>query len=402
VSKYFLHEAPSGSARFYWRSVQTFSGVPLHLNLNLLAHALGDRPPAGVALVGAENYDTRVPGVGAIEVQPFVELRGATRVELPIGANLKDFLDYPLGGAEKMNLSLPFYDGTLGIGESGGGWFRNKETDGAFHCGWDVMPASQASVADLFEVCAAADGIVEGIRQRKNAPVVLRHTNGATQFLTVYQHLDLTACPLNVGDAVRRGQFLARIADDNEPPDPAGPHTRHLHFMVAVQGPGFTHASGAAVPQLWCAIDPFGVYDYYKNRTSQQSYNYLPDLRPNCFTHRIQGASHPIQWAAQPLADTLPISQQTSYLKIVRMQLRCRRSETRAGVPPAEYDQCLVWLEGMDSYFFVPFDSPSGDHTVELKIIDFLSQCFDRGRRVKLDYYSVAGLRRIAAVWAND
>lgn len=402
MSKYFLHEAPTGGARFYWRSVQTFAGVPLHLNLNLLAHALGDRPPAGVTLVGAENYDTRLPGVGVIQVRPFVERRGTTQVELPIGVKLKNFLDYPLGGAQKMNLSLPFYDGTLGIGDSGGGWFRNTQTDEAFHCGWDVMPASQTSAADLFEVCAAADGVVEGISKRKNAPIVLRHTSDAAHFLTVYQHLDLAACPLNVGDEVRRGQLLARIADESETPDPANPHTRHLHFMVAVLGPAFTHAGGAAVPQLWYAIDAFGVYDHYKNRTDLQSYNYLPDLRPNCFAHRIQGAAHPIQWAAQPLVDTLPVMQQTTYLKIVRMQFRCRRSETRGGVPPTEHNQCLVWLEGTDNYFFVPFDSPRGDHTVELKMIDFLSLCLDHGRKVKLEYYSVAGLRHIAAVWAND
>jgi hypothetical protein len=402
MSKYFLHETLSGSARFYWRSVQTFAGVPLHLNLNLLAHALGDRPPAGVALVGAENYDTRLPGVGAIQVQPFVELRGTTRIELPIGTNLKNFLDYPLVGMEKMNLSLPFYDGTLGIGDSGGGWFRNAETDGAFHCGWDVMPASQTQAADLFEVCAASDGVVEAISKRKNAPVVLRHTIGGVPFLTVYQHLDLTASPLAVGDTVRRGQFLARIADENEVPDPARPHTRHLHFMAAVRGPSFTLASGVIVPALWYAVDAFGVYDYYLNRTNRQTYNYVPDVRPDCFGYRIQGASHPIQWGAQPLAATLAVSQQTGYIKIVRMQFRCRSTDTRVGVPPREHNQCLVWLEGIDEFFFVPFDSPGGDHTVELKIIDFLSQCFDRGRRVKLEYYPVAGLRNIAAVWAND
>lgn len=402
MSKYFLHEPPSGRGQFYWRSVQTFAGVPLHLNLNLLAHALGDRPPAGITLVRTENYDTRLPGVGVIPVQPFVELRGTTRVELPIGTNLKSFLDYPLGGTEKMNLSLPFYDGTLGMGDSGGGWFRNADTEGAFHCGWDVTPASQTSVEDLFEVCAAAEGVVEGISKQKNAPVVLRHTNGTTQFLTVYQHLNLTASPLNVGDTVQRGQFLARIVDENATPNPTEPHYRHLHFMVAVQGPRFTHASGVAVPQLWYAIDAFGVYDYYKNRTDRQTYNYLPDVRPVCFTHRIQGAAHPVQWAAQPLGVTLPVSQQTAYLKIVRMQFRCRSNETRSGVPPTENNQCLVWLEGIEGYFFAPFDSPRGDHTVELKMIDFLSQCFDRGRKVKLEYYSIVGFRQIAAVWAND
>jgi hypothetical protein len=82
--------------------------------------------------VAEENYDTGVPRVGVIRVQPFVELRGTKRVEIPIGTELKNFLDYPLNSMEKMNLSLPFYDGTLGIGNRGGGWFRNgdDETEG--------------------------------------------------------------------------------------------------------------------------------------------------------------------------------------------------------------------------------------------------------------------------------
>src|SRR4029453_17382503 len=74
-----------------------------------------------------ENYDTGVPRVGVIRVQPFVELRGTKRVEIPIGTELKNFLDYPLNSMEKMNLSLPFYDGTLGIENRGGGWFRNGD-----------------------------------------------------------------------------------------------------------------------------------------------------------------------------------------------------------------------------------------------------------------------------------
>ena len=402
MSRYFLHVARSSGARFYWRPVQRYARVRLHLNLNLLAHMLGDQSPAGATLVDPENYDTGEPGVDVIQVQPFVERRGSTVSELPIGAHLKNFLDYPLGGTEAMRLSLPFYDRTLGIGDDGGGWFRNLETDSAYHGGWDVMPATQTEDADLFEVCAAADGVVEAMEKHKNAPIVLRHTAGSVPFLTVYQHLDLKSSSLNEGDPVRRGQFLARITDEKETPDPANPHTRHLHFMAAVQGPRVTLPSGVKVPPLWFAIDVFGVYDYYLNRTNRQTYNYVPDVRPDCFSYRIQGATHRIQWAAQPLAATLPVSQQTDYLKIVRMQFRCRKDDTRAGVPPAEHNQCLVWLEGIDSYFFVPFDSPRGDHTVELKMIDFLSLCFDRGRRVKLEYYATAGLHNISAVWAND
>jgi hypothetical protein len=402
MARYFLHVAPSSGARFYWRRVQTYAGIRLHLNLNLLAYAVGDRPPSGVTLARPEDYDTLEPGVGVVRLQPFVERSGTAVSELPIGMYLRNCLDYPLGGSETLNLSLPFYDLGLGIGDSGGGWFRDFENDDAYHCGWDVMPASQTQVADLFEVCAAADGVVENLSKRKNAPIVLRHTVAGVQFLTVYQHLDLTASPLKAGDPVRRGQFLARIADENETPDPAKPHSRHLHFMAAVRGPAFTLDSGTVVPSLWYAIDAFGVYDYYRNRTSRQTYNYVPDVRPDCFSFRIQGASHPIQWATQPLAATLPVSQQTSYARIIRMQIRCRSNETRAGVPPREHNQCLVWLEGIDEFFFVPVDPAAGGHTVQLKMIDFLSQCFDRGRKVKLEYCSVAGLRHISAAWAND
>ena len=402
MSRYFLHVAPESGSRFYWRSAQDFAGIKVHINLNLLAHAVGDRPPADSVLVAAEDYDTKAPGVGVIAVQPFVTANGNSATELPIGTNLKNLLDYPLGSVRDMQLSLPFYDPTLGIGASGGGWFRQKEAEDAYHGGWDVMPASQTDAADLFEVCAAADGTVEAVRKRKNAPIVLRHSRGGVDFLTIYQHLDLAACPLAAGRPVRRGQFLARIADESATPDPAHPHVRHLHFMAAVRGPAFVDAAGASVPPLWYAIDAFGVYDYYQNRTDLQAYNYLPDRRPDCFSHRIQGATHPVQWARQPLVETLPVNQQTEYVKIVRMQLRSRASETRDGVPPAEVDQCLVWLEGLDGYFFVPFDSARGDHAIELKMIDFLSQCFDRGRKVKVEYYPVGGQRYVAAVWAND
>jgi hypothetical protein len=300
-----------------------------------------------------------------------------------------------------MKLSLPFYDRTLGIGDTGGGWFRNGETDRAYHCGWDIMPVTQNSAIDFFEVCAASDGVVEAIDKRKNASIVVKHIVGGVPFLTVYQHLDLKGSLLKKGDSVRRGQFLARIADENETPDPADPHTPHLHFMVAVQGPSVKLTSGVTLPPLWFAIDVFGVYDYYLNPTNLQTYNYVPDVRPNCFSYRIQHATHTIQWAVQPLADTLPVIQQTGYLKIVRMQFRCRKNDTRTGVPTHEHNQCLVWLEGIDDFYFVPFDSTGGDHAVELKLIDFVSQCFDRGRKVKLEYYLVTGLRYISAVWAN-
>ena len=197
------------------------------------------------------------------------------------------------------------------------------------------MPASQTTVADLFEVCAAADGVVEGISKVKNAPVVLRHTNGTTQFITVYQHLDLTACPLNVGVAVRRVSW----------PDS---RTKMRRPILRTYTPDtciswapcevleFTHASGDS-ERGWkssvCHRRLRRLRLLQEPNQPARPTTTCRTVRPDCFTHRIQGATHPIQWAAQPLVDTLPVSQQTGYLKIVRMQFRCRRSETRGGVP---------------------------------------------------------------------
>jgi hypothetical protein len=148
---------------------------------------------------------------------------------------------------------------------------------------------------------------------------------------------------------------------------------------------------------VWFAIDPFGVYDYYRNRTDTQWYNYLPDLRPHCFEYPIRGAEFPIQWASEPLADTLPMSS-TEYLQIRRIQFRARRNALD-GVPPAEANQCLIWLDGIERYFFVPIEEQSRD--VELKMIDLLLQCFDRQRPVRIEYYAAGRNKRVSAVWSN-
>ena len=263
MAKYFQHIAPTSRAVFYWRDShsESYAEIQVHINLNLLATAVGDTPASGVSLVPAASYDTRVAGIGSIDVQPFVELRGNNSVELPIGPHLKNILDYPLGNENKLDLSLPFYEPGLGIGDNGGGWFRNFEDDSAYHGGWDITPISRNS-ADLFEVCAAADGVIVGIAKAENAPIVIQHSAGGTEFLTIYQHLDLSDCQLDLTKPVKRGQFLARITGKKEVP--------HLHFMVAIKGPEFTHVSGKVIPSLWYAIDPFGVYDYYKNRLISQ------------------------------------------------------------------------------------------------------------------------------------
>jgi|GEM_PF-4227086 len=389
MSRYFHHVAPQSGNVIFWRGMQTFAGVPVHINLNLLATAVGDVPPSDASLVPPVTY--QIPGVGGIELQPFVEVIENAPVELPIGPNLKNILDYPLGNAEKLNLTLPFYKATLGMGDSGGGWFRDAETTGSFHGAWDI---TRAGDGELFEVCAAADGVVLNISKNWNAPIVIKHTAGESEFLTIYQHLDLSACPLNVNDPVKRGQFLARVADAGLNND----HFIHLHFMVAIKGPEFTHAGGQVIPAQWYAIDPFGVYDYYKNTTDPAIYNYVPDVRPDCFTHRIQGASNIVQWAAQPLIKALPVVNETAYLKIIHIQLQGRELSSAQGLPPAQQNRCFIWLEGINQSFFVPFDPPSGDNMIELKMIDFLMQCFDRQQPVKLRYYPVGEMNFIAAV----
>src|SRR5262245_8389879 len=86
MAKYFQHIAPTTGAAFFWRNSheERYSGVQLHINLNLLAAAVGDAPPPRVSLVPPVGYDTREPGVGVIDVQPLVQVRGAAQVELPI------------------------------------------------------------------------------------------------------------------------------------------------------------------------------------------------------------------------------------------------------------------------------------------------------------------------------
>jgi hypothetical protein len=88
MSRYFHHVAPASGASFFWRDVQSFAGVRLHLNLNLLAMAVGDTPPTGSTLVPPASYDTREPAVGVIQVQPLVARQGTATVELPLGARL--------------------------------------------------------------------------------------------------------------------------------------------------------------------------------------------------------------------------------------------------------------------------------------------------------------------------
>ncbi len=388
MSRYFLHITPNGQSPIFWRKAQGFAGISVHINLNLLATVLGDLPQTPQTLVSAQSYKINA-SIGTINLQPFVRTDATGLSALPIGPNLKNMLDYPLGQDDSMNLSLPFDDSTLGIGDSGGGWFRKNDNDSAFHGGWDV---TRNSANEYFEVCAVADGVVEGIVKQDNAPIVIKHTRGIREFITIYQHLELSTSSLAVGDTIGRGQFMARIS--------AKPRVPHLHFMVAIKGPSYTTANGKNIPSLWYAIDPFGVYDYYENRTGL-TYNYLPDIRPNCFVYRIQGSSHHIQWAGQPVITALPITRNTAYLKIVRMQIRDKKVDFRNGEGIKDVKQCLIWLEGIDNYFFVPFRSNAQDYLIELKLIDLLTECFSKKISIKAEYYFKGKNKFISAAWAR-
>jgi len=295
MSQYFIHLPAATSSPIYWRAVQTFAGIPIHINLNLLAQSLGDPleriPRRGFDLVPTQSYGGGTDFT-SVTVQPRVFTNGLEFREMAIGPRLKRFLDYPVGDFNLMNLRPPFYDSTLGIGDTGGGWFAQRTGDRAWHGGFDVVPGL---TGPDFEVCASASGTVIGVTNGDNSPVVLEHRIGRSRFITVYQHLDLRAGNIRLGQRIGRGEPLGRTTQAISFP--------HLHFMVAVSasirlGPG-------AIILAWFAIDPFGVYDYYKQRTSTTLYNYLPDRAPNCWDASIRGACHPVQWERQPLSSLL-------------------------------------------------------------------------------------------------
>lgn len=403
MARYFVHLPPNGSAPIFWRESSRFAGVRFQYNLNLLAHAVGDDPatllPPGGTLVPAQDYDY---GPGTVSVQPFVHtirLGNVSRtLGLPIGPNLRGFLDDPLEG-QRMDLSLPFYDEEVKLGPSGGGWFRKDDDSGAFHEATDFVKRPRA----VFDVCAAADGKVLA-RAASNgdhgAPIVLSHiTPVGKEFRTIYQHLDITTAPpeISVDADVRRGQFLGRTI--GIPPATAD-HVLHLHFGVAVQGPALI-LNGVDVPELWYFIDPWGVYDYYEHDDSSST-NYLPPERqPSIFESMIAGATHTIQWRTQPLFKTIPIARSTDgYRHIVRVQVRARRNEDIGGTFPDEHKQFLVWLEDDPEFFLVPL-AQATDRTTELELITLLREAFFHSKPVRLEYRYAGDLRYIMAAWVG-
>lgn len=384
MARYFVHLPPDGSPAIFWRSLSGVAGELIHINLSLLAHAVGDDPaalvPAGGTPVSAQDYVRFSTGAMVIRaLQPFaVTLPGGSVQALPIaGTNLHRFLDDPLGG-ERMDLSLPFYDEDIKLGSNGGGWFRNRNVESAFHGGMDF----NTNPAAVFDVCAAAGG---DILAMSGGYVVLSHTTpGGREFRTVYEDMDLSTVSHTVGDSVRRGELLGRI----------DPVKLHLHFGVAVQvKDGLSTLNGVAIDAFWYFIDPWGVYDFRAD-------NYLP-TRGHIFESPIVGAAHTIQWRAQPVFKTIPIARSTDgYRDIVRVQVRTRRGTDLGGTFPAEHEQFLVWLKDDPDFFLVPLTQAT-DLTTELELVTLLRDTFFHGKRVRLEYRYVGDQRYIMAAWVN-
>lgn len=411
MARYFVHLPSDGSAPIYWRPSSTFStpavstpAVRIQYNLSLLALVRGDDPvsllPAGATLVAEEDYEFGDGTADIVRVQPFVcTTSSGDTEELPIGPNLRAFLDDPLEG-EKMALSLPFYDEEVKLGPRGGGFFRRNDDTTGFHGATDF----NKSPREVFDACAAADGKVIG-RNPANADagasMMLSHTTfGGKEFLTFYQHLDITTAPPELvhGADVRRGQFLGRTIDV---PVPDVDHVVHLHFGVAVSSPAVT-LNGVNVPELWYWIDPWGVYDYYNHDRSTYTTYLPPDSQPRIFESPVLGVTHTPQWLTEPLFKTIPIARRTDgFQQIVRVQVRARRGGNAGGTLPVEHEQFLVWLEDEPGFFFMPLTQAT-DRTMELELITLLREAYFHGKAVQLEYRYEGDLRYIMAAWVGD
>lgn len=391
-----MHQPDDGSPAIFWRGVQGHAGELFQINLNLLAHAVGDVPraPQGGGLVRALDY--RYGGAGeTFPIQPFVFIGASgTLRSLPIGPNLRGFLDDPLGG-EPLALSLPFRDSDLRLGNKGGGYFRRNDDDSAFHGGTDFNKAGEQ-----FDIRAARDGTVHSFQTDR---IILTHqTASGRTFRTLYLHVDLGTFELDAGDAVRRGQFLART-------DPSLAGNTHLHFGVAVQGPPVMSSAPAivggglarpseVVPALWYFIDPWGVYNYYEHTdTSYETYLAPSGSGVKVFDSQIKGAEHTVHWATEPVSRTIP-SLTSPYKNIERVQVRVRRGDNTDGSFPGEYEQFLVWLEGDSDFFLVPLAQAS-DRVMEVELVRLLREAFLHKKRVRLEYRYIEQLRFVTAAW---
>ncbi len=296
---YFSNNRPAPHHR-YWGGTSYYGGILVVENYNLLATVLGDQPrlssgfQLGSRLVGRESFDF---GDGSVVLQPFAYYQqiGMIRTHtkgLPIGRRLAAFLNDPLRGAS-FDLTLPFNDPRVALSDRSAILRVSNQVPntGDWHVAVDLDVSRDTSQG--FDVLAPADGVVEG--NGTTDTLCLRHTaSNGREFLTIYAHMvPESKSQLSEGDPVSRGQLLGRVQE-------AG--YTHLHFGVAVRGPG-RRVNGVRVPKLWYLIDPFGVYDYRRNSSSETDYNYLPNntLRPE-----VRGVRHAYVWRTNPPFGSIP------------------------------------------------------------------------------------------------
>jgi murein DD-endopeptidase MepM/ murein hydrolase activator NlpD len=385
-------------------------------NLNLLAIILGDDPAArltaGERLVPPFPYrllHRRILGgrevnlaANALNIQPSaIDISTTTGSIQPkgmaFGPRLAQFLDDPLCARQPLDLTLPFAEPDLMMAGPGG-WLRGN-FDNTFHCAIDFesRPAAANQPQRLFDVAAAADGEVLFLRSvtdgvPNEGGIVLQHQVApGVVFHTLYFHMDKTTITLSVGDRVSRGQVMGKIARWVD----GAIDMSHLHFMVAVQAPTFM-LNGQNMPHLWFLIDPCGVYDY---RTDN---NYFPRTSNGLGT-ALRGVDRNIHWATDPMLWSLPVEHLTDYAPIKRIQVRARRKEILVpGQLGEEYDQFLVWLDGLpeSEYFFAPIKQAS-DRFGEVEIINILREAFLHSKQVKLSYQRLESLKTISAIWVD-
>lgn len=267
---YFVSDNVNGNSQFFG-GTDSYSGITVIEGYNLLATVLGDVP----RVTRAQSF---VPprtfgfGSGSVELQPFAfTVAGSTRIRnLPAGNNLTNFLNDPLEGS-KFDLSLPFTSGEVGLSDKSA-LLRIQNDAGTWHSSIDFDYNGNTNKG--FDVVAAADGIVEK-NSASTGIYIIRHTAASgKQFLTIYQHLlPSSKNDLAPGNPIKRGAFIGKVKEQKD--DAGNPDYSHLHFAVAVKGPQKIIGT-VTVPECWYLIDPFGVYDYRRNRSSTVLYNYLP------------------------------------------------------------------------------------------------------------------------------
>ena len=293
---YFVTAKFNNLPQLYGENKLTSGGF--NENMNILALLLGDKPEDLL-----KTGQTLVPkvkcfiGRDSFYYQPFA-YRGPNGVmkNLPIGNNLKKFLDNYFGNQEGLDLTLPFYTGNTLPGTNGFAWMRRGD-EGSYHAGIDFMTIDQ----NLYAVNPAADGVISEVFYDQNIVTVM-HSRYGKQFKTGYYHLDSVAVSkLTDTQLVKRGQAFCKIGDWKNSTN------EHLHFAVGLKGPSGV-IDGVAIPELFYAIDPFGVYDYRRNHNNLNLYNYLPAFTSDpgkYLEYTIRGAVRKVQWKTNPLIHSL-------------------------------------------------------------------------------------------------